>query len=68
MREVGVLVRVSIAVKRHHDQGKSYKGHLIGAGSQFQRFSPLTSRWEHGASRRHGTGGAESFISCSEDK
>ena len=26
-----VLVRVSIAVKRHHDQGNSYKGHLIGA-------------------------------------
>jgi len=28
---VGVLVRVFIAVKRHHDQGVSYKGHLIGA-------------------------------------
>ena len=29
-----VLVRVSIAVKRHRDQGNSYKGHLIGAGLQ----------------------------------
>jgi hypothetical protein len=44
-----VLVRVSIAVNRHHDQGNSYKGqHLIGAGLQVQRFSPLSSRWEHG--------------------
>jgi hypothetical protein len=41
------LLRVYIAVKRHHDQGNSYKGkHLIGAGLQFQRFSPLSSRWE----------------------
>ena len=39
-----VLVRVSIAVKRHHDQGNSYKRkHLIGAGLEFQRFSPLLS-------------------------
>jgi hypothetical protein len=31
-------------VKRHHDHGNSDKGkHLIGAGLQFQRFSPLTS-------------------------
>jgi hypothetical protein len=36
------------AVKRHHDQGKSYKKqHLIGAGLQVQRFSPLSSRGEH---------------------
>ena len=36
-----------IAVKRHHDQGNSYKGkHLTGAGLQFQRFSPLSSWWE----------------------
>jgi hypothetical protein len=28
-----VLVRVSIAVKRHHDQDNLYKGrHLVGAG------------------------------------
>ena len=33
-------------MKRHHDQGNSYKGkHLIGAGLQFQRFSPLSS-WQ----------------------
>jgi hypothetical protein len=35
-------------VDRHHDHCKSYKGqHLIGAGLQVQRFSPLSSRWEH---------------------
>jgi hypothetical protein len=45
----GVLVWVSIAVKRHHDQGNSYKGHLIGAGLQVQRFSPLSPRQEHGS-------------------
>jgi hypothetical protein len=32
-----VLVRVSIAVKRHHDRCNSYKGkHFIGAGLQFR--------------------------------
>ena len=32
-----VLIRVSIAVKRHHDHGNSYKGkHFIGAGLQFR--------------------------------
>jgi hypothetical protein len=37
-------------VNRHHDQGKSYKKqHLIGASLQVQRFSPLSSRWEHGS-------------------
>jgi hypothetical protein len=53
-------------VKRHHDHVNSYKRkHLIGAGLQFQRFSPLSSWWEawphvgkHGAGER-----AESFIS-----
>jgi hypothetical protein len=31
-------------------QGISYKEqHLIGAGLQVQRFSPLLSRWEHGS-------------------
>ena len=43
----GVLVRVSTAMRRHHDQGNSYKGkHLIGTGLQFERFSPLSSWWE----------------------
>ena len=38
------------AVNRHHDHGKSYKKqHLIGAGLQVQRFSPLPSRWKHGS-------------------
>jgi hypothetical protein len=37
-----VLVRVSTAVKRHHDQGDSYKGHhLIGAGLQVLRFKSI---------------------------
>jgi hypothetical protein len=53
-------------VKRHHDQGNSYKGkHLIGAGLQFQRFGPLSSWWEAWQhSHRHGVeGGAESSTS-----
>jgi hypothetical protein len=41
-------LRVSIAVKKHHYQGNSYKGqHLVGTGLQVQRFSPLSSRPEH---------------------
>jgi hypothetical protein len=40
------------AVKRHHDQGKSYKGqHLIGFGLQVQRFSPAS-----GDNRKVGAG------------
>jgi hypothetical protein len=32
-------------VKRHQNNSKSYKRkHLIGAGLQFQRFSPLSSQ------------------------
>ena len=32
--------------KQKHDYGNSYKGkHLIGAGLQFQKFSPLSS-WQ----------------------
>jgi hypothetical protein len=35
-------------VKRHHDQGNSYKRqHLIGAGLQFQRLNPLSSWGKH---------------------
>jgi hypothetical protein len=57
-----VLVRVSIALKRHHEQDNPYtRQHLIGAGLQVQRFSSLSSRWEawqHPG--RHGAGkGAE---------
>jgi hypothetical protein len=38
------------AVNRHHDQSKSYRRqHLIGTGLQVQRFSPLSSRQEHGS-------------------
>jgi hypothetical protein len=57
---------VSIAMKRHHDHGKSYKEkYLIGTGLQVQRFSPLLSwwvAWQHAG--RHGAGeGAESSTS-----
>ena len=39
-----------MAVNKHFDQGKSYKvQHLIGAGFHVQRFSLLSSRWEHGS-------------------
>jgi hypothetical protein len=44
-----VLLRVSIAVNRHHDQGNSSEGHLIRAGLKVQRFRPLSSRQEHGS-------------------
>jgi hypothetical protein len=40
-------------VNRHHDQGNSYKGHLIGAGLKVQRFSLLSLRWEHGNVQAH---------------
>ena len=57
-----VLVRVSIAMKRHHDHDNSYKGrHLIGTSLQIQRFSPLSEKeaWQHAG--RHGAReGAES--------
>ena len=61
-----VLVRVSIAVKRHHDRSNSYKGeHLIGAGLWGQ--SPLLSwqeAWQHAG--RHGAGEvAESSMASS---
>jgi hypothetical protein len=40
--------------------------HLIGAGQQLQRFSPLSLRaWQHPG--RHGAGRAESSTSSSED-
>jgi hypothetical protein len=44
-------------MKKHQDQGNSYKEHLIGAGLQAQRFSPLSSyqkAWQ--CPDRHGTG------------
>ena len=45
-----VLVRVSIAVKRHHDHGNSYKEkHLIVAGLQFRDLVPC----HHGEARWH---------------
>jgi hypothetical protein len=44
------LSRVSIVVKRNHDQGNSYKGqHLIGASLLVLEFSPLSSWLKHGS-------------------
>jgi hypothetical protein len=41
---------ISIAVKRHHEHGNSYKGkHLIGAGLQFRGLV----HYHHG--RKHGS-------------
>ena len=64
---MSMLVRVSIAEKRHQDQDNSYKAqqHLIRAGLQVQRFSPLSS-WQEAwqCAGRHGAGeGAESSTS-----
>jgi hypothetical protein len=47
-------------VKRHYNQGNAHKGkHLIRAGLQVQRVSPLSwqEAWQHPG--RHGTGGAK---------
>lgn len=42
---LGVIVRVSLAIKRYNEHGKSYKGkNLIGAGLKVQRFRPLPPR------------------------
>jgi hypothetical protein len=63
---ITVVVRVSIAEERHHDQGNSYKGqHLIGADLKVQRFSPLSS-WQEAQQcpGRHDVGeGAKSSTS-----
>ena len=38
------------AVNRHYEEGKTYKRqHLTGTGLQVRRFSPLSSRQEHGS-------------------
>jgi hypothetical protein len=50
---LGVCLRISTAIKRRHDQGNSQKEqYLIGAGLQFQRFSPLSSWLESMAASR----------------
>jgi hypothetical protein len=49
-----ILVRVSITMNRHHDQGNSYKGKPL----QFLKFNPFLSRqeiWQ--CTGRCGTGG-----------
>jgi hypothetical protein len=53
-----------IAVKKHHDYGNSYKRrYLIGAGIQFQKFSPL-SPWQPAG--RHGAGSLDLQVAGSE--
>jgi hypothetical protein len=41
-----ILIGASNTVKRHHDQGNSCKGHLVGAGLQVLRFSGTLSLTE----------------------
>jgi hypothetical protein len=56
------LLKIYLFIYLFIFQADSYKEkHLIGAGLQFHRFSPLSSWWEvwEGAGR-HGAGGAES--------
>jgi hypothetical protein len=51
-------------VKRHYDQGNSYKEkHLIRAGLQFWKVTPVSSCWKHGSVQgRDGAGeGSEIF-------
>jgi hypothetical protein len=61
---VSDCLRVSIVVKRHHDQGTSYKGqHLFGVGLHWQRLSPF-SPWQE-AWQKEGicnTGATESHV------
>jgi hypothetical protein len=58
------------AVSDLQSHSNSYKGHLVGAGLQVQRFSPLSSWWEawqHPG--RHDAGeGTESSTSSSEGR
>ena len=63
-----VLVNVSIATNRHHDNDNSHKRkHLFGAGLPVQRDNPLLlwrEAWQY--TGRHGTGGrSESSLSAS---
>lgn len=45
------LVMLSIPVKGLHDQGNSYKGHLIRAGLLFQRFIQYHHGGKHGSAQ-----------------
>ena len=41
-------LRISVAVRRHHDHSSSYKGKHFIEVVRFQRFSPLSPCREHG--------------------
>ena len=67
---VGLLIVVPkvsvgfIAVMGQHEHSNSYQGkHYIGAGSQFQRFSPLSLQEAWQCTGRHGAVGAKSSVS-----
>jgi hypothetical protein len=52
---ISVIVRIPVAMKRYHDQGKSYQSkHLVGADLQFQRFRLLTKHhnMKHGSMQK----------------
>ena len=48
LRKLGVLVRI-LLLYRDTMTKATHKQHLIEAGIQSQRFSPLSSRQEHGS-------------------
>lgn len=60
---LNISVRVCIALKRHNDQGSSYKvKYSIEASLQFRALIPYHNGWWHAG--RHDTGkGAENSIS-----
>jgi hypothetical protein len=41
------MTKANLKKKKQNNNNK--KKHLIGASLQFQRFSPLLLRWEHGS-------------------
>ena len=53
-------------MKKHHDQGNSYKGkHFIGAGLQFRGLVYYHQGGTHSGMGRHDAGGAEGSASGS---
>lgn len=49
---LSICLRVSIAVQRHHDHSKSYKGKHLIMWLTDRRFSPLSSRWNMAVCRQ----------------
>lgn len=63
-----ILVRVSLAVKRQHNQDNFYKvQYFIGDVYSFQGLVHYHHDWKNGSPGRHDTGGDKSrSTSCSE--